>query len=51
VPELTYAAMVINTNTWRILETYTTVAIMYLITCYALAGMLRLMEKRYAMVR
>ncbi len=51
VPELTYAAMVINTNTWRILETYTTVAVMYLITCYALAGLLRLMERRYAMVR
>jgi polar amino acid transport system permease protein len=43
--------MVINTNTWRILEVYTTVAVMYLITCYALAGLLRLLEKRYAMVR
>jgi polar amino acid transport system permease protein len=51
VPELTYGAMVINTNTWRILEVYTTVAIMYLITCYVLAGLLRLLEKKYAMVR
>lgn len=51
VPELTYGAMVINTNTWRILEVYTTVAIMYLITCYTLAGLLRLLERRYAMVR
>ncbi len=51
VPELTYAAMVINTNTWRILEVYTTVAIMYLVTCYGLAGLLRLAERRYAMVR
>lgn len=51
VPELTYGAMVINTNSWRILEVYTTVAIMYLITCYALAGLLRLVERRYAMVR
>lgn len=51
VPELTYGAMVINTNTWRILEVYTTVAVMYLITCYLLAGLLRLLERRYAMVR
>ena len=51
VPELTYGAMVINTNTWRILEVYTTVAVMYLITCYLLAALLRLFEKRYAMVR
>ncbi|UCD82870.1 MAG: amino acid ABC transporter permease [Desulfobacterales bacterium] len=51
VPELTYGAMVINTNTWRILEVYTTVAVMYLITCYVLAGLLRLLEKKYAMVR
>ena len=51
VPELTYGAMVINTNTWRILEVYITVAVMYLLTCYALAGLLRLMERRYAMVR
>ncbi len=51
VPELTYGAMVINTNTWRILEVYTTVAIMYLITCYVLAGLLRLLERRFAMVR
>ena len=51
VPELTYGAMVINTNTWRILEVYTTVAVMYLITCYVLAGLLRLLEKKYVMVR
>lgn len=50
VPELTYAAMVINTNTWRILEVYTIVALMYLVTCYGLAGLLRLMERRFAMV-
>ena len=51
VPELTYGAMVINTNSWRILEVYTIVALMYLTTCYALAGLLRLMERRFAMVR
>lgn len=50
VPELTYAAMVINTNTWRILEVYTIVALMYLVACYGLAGLLRLMERRFAMV-
>jgi polar amino acid transport system permease protein len=51
VPELTYGAMVINTNTWRVLEVYIVVAIMYLITCYILAGLLRLFERRFAMVR
>jgi len=51
VPELTYGAMVINTNTWRVLEVYIIVAIMYLITCYVLAGLLRLFERRLAMVK
>lgn len=51
VPELTYGAMVINTNTWRVLEVYIIVAIMYLITCYVLAGLLRLFERRFAMVK
>ncbi len=51
VHELTYGAMIINVNTWRILEVYTVVAIMYLGTCYGLAGLLRLLERRFAMIR
>jgi polar amino acid transport system permease protein len=51
VPELTYGAMVINTNTWRIVEVYAVVALMYLVTCYSLAALLRLLERRYAVAK
>src|SRR5581483_2290982 len=34
VPELTYAGSVLNTNTWRIVETWTAVGALYLGTCY-----------------
>ena len=48
VPELTYAGMVLNTNTWRILESWSAIGAMYLITCYGLAFFLRRVERRYA---
>lgn len=51
VNELTYGAIRINVNTWRIIEVYTVVGLMYLITCYSIAGLLRLLERRFAMVR
>ena len=51
VAELTYGAIRINVNTWRVLEVYTVVALMYLATSYLIAGLLRMLEKRYAMVR
>ena len=51
VNELTYGAIRINVNTWRIIEVYTVVGLMYLVTCYIIAGLLRLLEKRFAMVR
>jgi polar amino acid transport system permease protein len=51
VPELTYGAMRINVETWRILEVYATVAVLYLIACYALAGVLRMLERRFVMVK
>jgi ABC-type amino acid transport system permease subunit len=34
-----------------VIEVYTVVAVMYLATSYFIAGLLRLLEKRYAMVR
>jgi polar amino acid transport system permease protein len=51
VAELTYGAIQINVNTWRVIEVYTVVGVMYLATAYLIAGLLRLLEKRYAMVR
>jgi len=51
VGELTYEAIQINVNTWRIIEVYTVVGLMYLATSYLIASLLRLLEKRYAMVR
>lgn len=51
VTELTYGAIRINVNTWRVIEVYTVVGTMYLITCYSIAGLLRLLERRFVMVR
>jgi polar amino acid transport system permease protein len=51
VPELTYGAVKINVSTWRVIEVYTAVGLMYLATCYAIAWLLRLAERRYAVVR
>jgi len=51
VPELTYGAVKINVNTWRVIEVYAIVGLMYLATCYAIAWLLRLAEKRYALIR
>jgi polar amino acid transport system permease protein len=51
VPELTYGAQWINFNTFRIVEVYAVVTPMYLVTGYALLGLLRLVERRYAVRR
>ena len=51
VTELMYGAIRINVNTWRVIEVYTIVALMYLATSFLIASLLRLVEKRYAMVR
>jgi His/Glu/Gln/Arg/opine family amino acid ABC transporter permease subunit len=51
VPELTYGARWINVNTFQVLETWAVTAGLYLATCYVLAISLRLLERRYAMVR
>jgi polar amino acid transport system permease protein len=51
VHELTYGAITINVNTWRTIEVYTVVGLMYLVTCYAIAGLLRLLERRFSVVR
>ena len=50
VPELTYGAIRINVNTWRVIEVYLVVGLLYLAACYAIAGLLRRLERRFAIV-
>jgi polar amino acid transport system permease protein len=51
VPELTYGANWIYTNTFRIVEVYAVVAPMYLVTGYLLLFGLRQLERRFAIRR
>ena len=51
VPELTYGAIRINVNTWRVIEVYLVVGLLYLGACYAIAGSLRRVERRFAINR
>lgn len=51
VPELTFGARWINLNTYQVLETWAVTAGLYLAACYIIAFGLRLVERRYAMVR
>ncbi|HEX7810580.1 MAG TPA: amino acid ABC transporter permease [Burkholderiales bacterium] len=46
VPELTYGAIRINVNTWRVIEVYLVVGALYLATCYAIVALLRQTERR-----
>ena len=48
VPELAYGAQWINFNTFRIIEVYSVVTPIYLVTGYVILGMLRLVERRFA---
>jgi polar amino acid transport system permease protein len=48
VPELTYGAQWIKTNSFRIIEVWAVVTPMYLITGYALLFALRHLERRFA---
>jgi His/Glu/Gln/Arg/opine family amino acid ABC transporter permease subunit len=51
VPELTFYARQINVNTFRVIETWLVASILYLVVCYAIAFLLRLVERRYATIR
>ena len=51
VPELTFTARQINANTFRVIEAWLSASALYLVTCYAIAIALRLVERRYAAVR
>jgi polar amino acid transport system permease protein len=47
VPELTYGAQWLNFNSFRIIEVYSVVAPMYLVTGYVLLWLLQRLEKRF----
>jgi polar amino acid transport system permease protein len=51
VHELTFGAKTINVDTLRVIEVYAVVGVMYLVTSYSIAWLLRLVERRFAMVR
>ena len=51
VPELTFYARQINVNTFRVIETWLVASVLYLTVCYAIAFLLRRVERRYATIR
>ncbi len=51
VPELTYGAQWIQTNSFRVIETWGVVTPMYLVTGYALLFALQRLERRFAIHR
>jgi len=51
VPELTYAAEWLNVNTFRTIEAWTFATVLYLFAGYAIAFILRRVERRYAVIR
>lgn len=51
VPELTFYARKINNESFRVIETWLVVSLMYVATCMLLAALLRLAERRLAIPR
>jgi polar amino acid transport system permease protein len=51
IPELTFVARQINANTFRVMEAWLTASALYLVTCYIIAMLLRLVERRFASIR
>lgn len=51
IPELTFITRQINANTFRVMESWLTASVLYLVTCYAIAWLLRRVERRYAVIR
>jgi len=46
VPELTFAARELSTNTFRVIEAWTTAGALYITACFLIAGVLRFFERR-----
>ena len=51
VPELTFYARKINTETFRVIEIWMVASLMYVAACYLIAAGLRLLERRMAIPR
>jgi His/Glu/Gln/Arg/opine family amino acid ABC transporter permease subunit len=51
VQELTYYAREINTNTFRVIETWAVAGALYLGTCYLIAFGMRRLERAYSAIR
>jgi polar amino acid transport system permease protein len=51
VPELTFYAKKINTETFRVIEVWLVVSLMYVAACYLIAAGLRFFERRLAIPR
>ena len=51
IPELTFMTRQINANTFRVMESWLTASVLYLVTCYGIAWFLRRVERRYAVIR
>ncbi|MCC7271035.1 MAG: amino acid ABC transporter permease [Alphaproteobacteria bacterium] len=51
IPELTFVTRQINANTFRVMESWLTASALYLVTCYAIAWLLRRVERRYSVIR
>ena len=51
IPELTFITRQINANTFRVMESWLTASVLYLVTCYVIAWLLRRVERRYAVIR
>ena len=51
VPELTFAARKINVERFRVIETWMVTSALYVVTCFLIAALLRLVERRLALPR
>lgn len=51
VPELTFAARKINVESFRVIETWMVTSALYVVTCFLIAALLRLVERRLALPR
>lgn len=51
VPELTFEARKINVESFRVVETWMVASALYVATCSILAAMMRIVERRLAIVR
>jgi len=47
VPELTFQARKINTESFRVIETWSVASALYIVTCFTIASMLRGLERRF----